>query len=442
MPKPRRPPALNRDHARPRTAPAPTNEAVDARLTELVSPAAFALGDAYRRLGLRARILGLPVMVAVVLSIVWRQVPAVGEAVRLLERERLLWVPEGVKVSQQALSLRLRSLPESLFAGLWTTLAPTLHARAAARTRPLPPVIARLQNHSPRIWAIDGSTLEAVFKKCGLVRPEPKTVRGGTLEAVLDLTTKLPVHLWFDPDPVANDLRFRDRIQAVTTPGTLLVLDAGYYAFAFFDWLTEHEAGFVIRARTLRAETVLRVLHDSPQVRDRIVQMGTYASNPCTHPVRLVEVQVGGRWRPYLTNVLDPAVLSAADVVDLYARRWRIEEAFLLTKRLLGLSYLWSGAYNGLAMQIWATWVLYAVLVDLTDAVAEELDQPLDALSVEMVYRGLYHFTVAFQKGAATDPVAYLAAPAQADLGIVKRRRPARERDRVTLDTWRLELNL
>jgi hypothetical protein len=442
MPKPRRPPALNRDHARPRTAPAPASAAVDARLTALVSPAAFALGDEYRRLGLRERILALPVMVAVVLSIVWRQVPAVGEAVRLLDREGLLWVPAGVRVSQQALSLRLRSLPESLFAGLWATLTPTLRARAAARARPLPPVVAQVQPHYPRIWAVDGTTLEALFKKVGLLRPEPGTVLGGTVEAVLDLATKLPVQLWLDPDPVANDLRFRARIQALVTPGTLLVLDAGYYAFPFFDALTERGAGFVIRARTLRAETVVRVLHASPHVRDRIVLLGKYRSNPCAHPVRLVEVQIGGSWRPYLTNVLDPQILPAGAVVDLYARRWRIEEAFLLTKRLLGLSYLWSGAYNGIALQVWATWVLYAVLVDLTDAVAAELDQPLDALSVEMVYRGLYHFTVAFQAGTATDPVAYLAAPANRDLGILKRRRPARERDRQTLESWRQELNL
>jgi hypothetical protein len=54
---PYRPPDLNRDHARPRTAPAPPGPAVEARLTELASPVAFALGDEYRRLGLRARVL-------------------------------------------------------------------------------------------------------------------------------------------------------------------------------------------------------------------------------------------------------------------------------------------------------------------------------------------------------------------------------------------------
>ncbi len=436
----RRPVVLKRDHARPRTPPAPTTAAIDAHLTDLIQPAVFAQDDAYRRLGLRNRLLALPAMVAVVLTIVWRQVPAVSEMVRLLEREGVLWTPAGTRVSQQALSQRLRSLPESLFAGVWATLAPTLQARAAARTRPLPPVIARVQPHFPRIWAIDGSTLEELFKKVGLLRPEPTTVLGGTLEAVLDLATKLPVHLWLERNPVGNDLRFLDRVKALLTQGTLLVMDAAYWAFPFFDWLTEAGCGFVIRARTVRAETVVQVLHESAQVRDRIVKLGLYRSNPCTHLVRLVEIKVGNHWRPYLTNVLDPQVLAAADVVDLYGRRWKIEEAFLVTKRLLGLSYLWSGAYNAIAMQVWATWLLYAVLVDLSDAIAEELGQPLDAMSLEMTYRGLYHFTSAFHRGEATDPVAYLAA--QDDLGLVKRRRKYRERRRATLDTWRQELNL
>jgi len=81
---------------------------------------------------------------------------------------------------------------------------------------------------------------------------------------------------------------------------------------------------------------------------------------------------------------------------------------------------------------------MYAVLVDLTDAVAEELDQPLEALSMEMVFRGLAHFCYAAQHGLASDPVVYLAA--QTDLGIVKRKRPKRARDR--LDKLPPELKL
>ena len=434
----RRPVPLKRDHARPRTLPSVISADMEAHLAALVHPAVLAQQDAYRRLGFRDRVLALPAMVAILLTIVWRQVPAISEAVRMLERDGVLWTP-AVRVSQQALSVRLRSLPASLFEGLWTTLEATLHARAAARTRPLAPVIARVQRHYPRIWAIDGSTLEEVFKKVGQARPKTGTVLGGAMEAVLDLATKLPVQFWLDADPAGNDLRFLERIKRVLTPGTMVVMDAAYYAFPFFDWLTEHKCGFVIRARLLRAEKVITVLHESPSVRDTIVKMGLYRSHPCTHPVRLVEVKVDGTWRPYLTNVRDPAILSVDDVVDLYARRWRIEEAFLVTKRLLGLSYLWTGAFNGIAVQIWSSLLLYAVLVDLTDAVAEEVGQPLDAMSLEMTFRGLYHYTSAVSQGRTTDDaVTYLAA--QDRLGLVKRRRPDRERRRSGRDTWREEL--
>ena len=62
------------------------------------------------------------------------------------------------------------------------------------------------------------------------------------------------------------------------------------------------------------------------------------------------------------------------------------------------------------------------MLVDLTDAVADELKQPFAAVSLEMVYRSLYFFTQAHHRGEATDVVKYLAANA-AWLGLLKRKR-------------------
>ena len=38
---------------------------------------------------------------------------------------------------------------------------------------------------------------------------------------------------------------------------------------------------------------------------------------------------------------------------------WRIEQAFNLVKRLLGLSYLWTGSINGVKLQVWATWACF-----------------------------------------------------------------------------------
>jgi hypothetical protein len=87
---------------------------------------------------------------------------------------------------------------------------------------------------------------------------------------------------------------------------------------------------------------------------------------------------------------------------------------------LLGLSYLWTGSINGVKLQIWATWLFYAVLVDLGDAVADEVGVPFEHISLEMLYRGLYHFSVAHSKGKATDPVTYFAAPENKDLRVFK----------------------
>jgi hypothetical protein len=432
-----RPPDLNRDHARPRTAPAPTSAAVEVRLAELISPATYALAEQYRRLGLRWRVLTLPVMVALVLSLIWRQVPSVSTLAVLLAREPLLWAPPR-RVSQQALSKRLRELPAALFGEVARAVLPTLLARAAARSRPHAAPVARALGSFPRVWVVDATTLEAVFRKVGALRDASATALGGKLLAVLDLPSKLPVHLWHDEDPAANEKSFLDRLRAVLPVGTLLVLDRGFYAFPFFDWLTDHGSWFLTRARALTAFTVQQVLAETPRVRDRVIRLGQYRSNPCRQPVRLIEVRVGTAWHGYLTNVLDPTVLPVADAVDLYARRWRVEEAFLLVKRLLGLAYLWTGALNGIVLQVWATWLLYAVLVDLSDAVAEELDLPLDRISIEMVYRGLYFFCGAYQRGEAADPVAYLAT--QTDLGIVKRRRKYRER--AQLDKLPPELKL
>ena len=131
----------------------------------------------------------------------------------------------------------------------------------------------------------------------------------------------------------------------------------------------------------------------------------------------------GKIWHYNLTSVLDPHILPPYVVADISRRRWRIEEAFNTVKRLLGLSYLWTGSLNGVQLQIWATWLFYAVLVDLGDAVADELSLPFNRISLEMIDRGLYHFYVADQKGLASDPVKYFAASENQDLGIVKQQR-------------------
>jgi hypothetical protein len=411
---------VKRDHVRPRGQPQLTNSEVEAALQELFLPAANGLSDYYHNLGLRWRILSLPVMLAALLSLVWRRIPSVRVLAQTLANEPLLWSAPR-QVSQQALDQRLRCLPAALFGQVLEQALPELESRSRSRTRPQPPVVRRALEHFERLWLLDATTLEALFHKLEALRERKGVVLGGKVMALLDLSSKLPVKLWLDDDPAVNEKAFLERIKAALPPATLLIFDLGFYAFPFFDWLSDHQVSFITRARDKGRFKEIATLHSSTHARDRIVQFGQYASNPCRHPLRLIELCHKDRWHRYLTNVLEPETLGAADVASLYTRRWCIEETFQHTKRLLGLSYLWSGAHNAIEMQVWASFMFYCVLIDLCDQVAELLGHPLDAISIEMVYRGLYHYAVAQRTGRADDPAKYLAT--QGNLGIVKVKR-------------------
>jgi hypothetical protein len=182
--------------------------------------------------------------------------------------------------------------------------------------------------------------------------------------------------------------------------------------------MTLAQVTFITRAKSNLAYSAKQVLHRSAAVHDSLVWIG---KDDNRQVVRLIEVLYKGKWYRYLTNELDATRLPTEYVVALYWQRWRIEDAYAIVKRLLGLAYFYCGAQNAVEMQVWATWILYAVLVDLTDAVAEALNKPFAAISMEMVYRSLYYFTPAYQRGEATDIVTFLASEA-AFYGIVKRR--------------------
>ena len=104
----------NPDHVKQHNTPSPNNEAITDQLNALLTPAIWAQLGYYRQLGLRERVLNLSLMVAAVLTLLWRQVAGVQELTRLLAREDLLWC-HATKVSQQALSERFLTFPAAIF---------------------------------------------------------------------------------------------------------------------------------------------------------------------------------------------------------------------------------------------------------------------------------------------------------------------------------------
>ncbi len=74
-------------------------------------------------------------------------------------------------------------------------------------------------------------------------------------------------------------------------------------------------------------------------MRDQLVKIGSGTKKTPIVTLRLIEIRVGKVWRSYLTSVLDPEILPPYVVIDLYQKRWRIEDAFNTVKRLLGLIF-------------------------------------------------------------------------------------------------------
>jgi hypothetical protein len=103
----------------------------------------------------------------------------VQELTRLLAREDLLWCRATI-VSQQALSERFLTFPAELFERVFKDLLLQLQQNWRQRDkRPIPDSINFALKHFERIWAADGSTLEALFRKLKSLEDVPSQREAG-----------------------------------------------------------------------------------------------------------------------------------------------------------------------------------------------------------------------------------------------------------------------
>jgi hypothetical protein len=417
--------------------PLPAVAEIEAELTALLTPALFAPRHLERRdprnperlIRLRARILTLPVMVALVVSLVWRRLGAIAEVQRVIVQDGLLWV-SPLQVSEQAIAKRLDTLPARALADVFRDVSTRIQAQP-------PPQLPGLEKwrdvraRFARIAMVDGSTLEALRKKTQTLQAQPGLVLAGRVMAMVEAFTHRPLWHLYTEEAAANDKRFATEILAALPERGLLIFDLGFFSFLWFDDFTDQQKWFLTRQRQKTAYRVTQVLAHTPYYRDELIEVGLHHSNPCRHPLRLVSVLWRGQWYRYLTNVLAPTQLSARQVCELYRRRWRIEDAFLITKRVLDLAYLWKASTNGVQLQLYATFLFYLVLLNVCQQVAQSLSAPLEQISVEMVFRAFYHYSRALTRGETVDLVTYLVQHAKL-LGLVKRQR---KRHREILDT-------
>ncbi len=322
---------LNRDHAKKTQRPMMEDEVIANQLEALLTPAITAQENYYRQLGLRDRILNLPFMVAAVLTLLWRDIAGVTELTRILAREGFLWC-NPTQISQQAISSRFLTFPAELFERVFKDLLPHLKSSWHKRKhRPLPESVQFAQFLFENIWIVDSSILEALFKKLKSLEDIKRGQLGGKIGVVIDLVTRLPVEIWFHENPRTSDTKLEENILNLVSAKTLLLLDRGFYHFSFWLQLIEREIHFISRLKKGASIKVEQVFTDSYSIRDHKVRLGSGTKRTPYVIVRLIEVRSKSCWHSYVTSVLDPEVLPPYVVVDLYRKRWRIEQAFNVT---------------------------------------------------------------------------------------------------------------
>jgi hypothetical protein len=277
---------------------------------------------------------------------------------------------------------------QALFAQISTVLGARLAPLLVTATADLAPF-------ATDVVALDQSTLDQVARLLPPLRPlSPGDARllPGKLATAFDVRRQQFRTVQYCPDPHANEKRSARALVADLAPGTLVLADLGYFAFAWFDELTEHGLWWLSRLRQKTSYRLAHVLYQHGDTLDALVWLGAHRADRAQHLVRLVQFRRGPALYRYLTNVTDPQVLSPYAVARLYARRWDIELAFLLIKRHLGLHLLWSAKTEVILVQVWAVLIVAQVLQALRLEIAGRAGVDPYEVSLPLLVQYLPHF--------------------------------------------------
>jgi hypothetical protein len=320
---------------------------------------------------------------------IWRLLTASG-----------LWDLPHYAVKDDAVYLRLKEAARDTFQILFAQVTAALQRQRHSLTNGLGDLAA----FASGVYALDGMTLDKVSKRLPAWRGGDATHLAGKVAAVFDLRAQLWRTVLFGEEAQANDKGVARELLSGLEVGSLLLADLGYFAFKWFDKLTDQGYFWVSRLRARTSYEVIHVFYQGQGVLDVLVWLGQYRADRAAHAVRLVQFTRGGKTWAYLTNVLEPQRLSLADISALYARRWDIERMFNLVKTHLHLHWLWSSQVTVIIHQVYAVFTVAQIILGLRAEIAEQAQADVEDVSLDLMIRWLPRFA---QNGQ--DPVQQIA---------------------------------
>jgi DDE family transposase len=289
-----------------------------------------------------------------------------------------------VRVTDQAVYKRLAQDGVRALRGVFESVSAHLHDRVA------PHEAWQLAPFASAVIAMDESKLDQVGRWLGGLRGLPSGDRGllpGRLSCLFDVRLQQWRRVDVLPEAIATSLVHARALLSDLCLGTLLLFDRGYYSFEWFDELTRRGFFWISRLRARSSYHIVHVFVQKDGYLDAIVHLGIYHTDRAEYAVRLIQIGHGERSWSYLSNVLDPRVLSGAQVVELYRRRWDIELAFRALKDHLHVNLLWSAKWEVIQVQILAGIILAQVFHALQVEIAAEAHVDLFCVSMDRLIR-------------------------------------------------------
>ncbi len=247
------------------------------------------------------------------------------------------------------------------------------------------PLLARFTS----VWVVDGSRLDAIAHRLKILWDNRSVILPGCVTAFYDLYHGVAVKLLFNPDAAAAELL---RVEAALNgipKGTLLLGDRLYSSVRFFQELTQRELyGVFRRSKRLKLHKVKR-LSKRPcaggVLSDTLIDAGCGVGTP-PQRLRRIRWQCGQKVREVLTNVLDPALLSAEEAISLYPKRWTVERLFYDLKEVLNLHQFYAANPNAIAMQVYAAAIVHTAMRIAQARIARQAGIKPERISPEKLF--------------------------------------------------------
>jgi transposase len=240
--------------------------------------------------------------------------------------------------------------PCALFAELFAVMAARAH-------RPLRRALAETT------FLIDSTGLRLDARCLDWARFSAK-VCGVKLHLVYDADADRPTYAAITPARV-NDITAAQAMPI--EPGATYVFDLGYYDYAWWASLDEQGCRIVTR---FKRNTALAVVEELPVADDGVIlsdrigflppRQAASRRNPMRHALREVRVRTEtGKVLRILSNDLDA---PAADIAELYKRRWAIELFFRWIKQTLKIARFLGTSENAVCIQIAVALIAFLLL--------------------------------------------------------------------------------